>query len=527
MPAIRMLTLASIEPSPTAVQQRRRARYDAAALKELAENIRAVQVIEPIIVRPRAASVGPEGYELIAGERRWRASQQAGLESIPAIVRDLNDGQVLEIQLVENLHREDLHELEEAEGYETLLREHHYNVDELIARIGKSRAYVYTRLKLLSLDKRSREAFYEGKLTAATALLLARIPVTKLQQQALKAITQSWNGEPMPLRIAQRHIQDHYMTHLKEAPFDIKAADLLANVGPCGTCPKRTGNQPELFGDVKGADLCTDPECFAAKRSAWGLKVKAQAKAEGRDVLSGREAKRIAPYGVHSTLQGGFALLDSRCYDNSKGRSYRQLLGKDFKAKTLIEDAESGSMVELIKLSEHSDLLKAEGVRGERGNVSSEGERARRLAVKTETLFRERLFGAIRSKTPPALVGNDLRLVAKALWDMAGHDACLRLVGIWQWAEKGKANEVVYRCDTKIAALSEEQMRRFVIDCALVNEVRASSYDTRKPEKLLMTAKRLKIDIQSLRKTLKGEQLARSSKKVASKDKARVKKTAA
>ena len=70
-------------------------------------------------------------------------------------------------------------------------------------------------------------------------------------------------------------------------------------------------------------------------------------------------------------------------------------------------------------------------------------------------------------------------------------------------------------------------MRRFVIDCALVNEVRASSYDTRKPEKLLMTAKRLKIDIQSLRKTLKSEQLARSSKKVASKDKARVKKTAA
>ena len=108
-------------------------------------------------------------------------------------------------------------------------------------------------------------------------------------------------------------------------------------------------------------------------------------------------------------------------------------------------------MVELIKLSEHSDLLKAEGVRAERGNVSSEGERARRLAVKTETLFRERLFGAIRSKTPPALAGNDLRLVAKALWDMAGHDACIRLVGIWQWAEKGKANEVVYRCDAKIA----------------------------------------------------------------------------
>jgi ParB/RepB/Spo0J family partition protein len=512
MPSIRLLTLSSIEPSSTAVQQRRRARYNAQSLKELAENIKSVHVIEPIIVRPRAVSGAEESFELIAGERRWRASQQAGLELIPAIVRHLDDGQVLEIQLVENLHREDLHELEEAEGYETLMREHHYSVDELITKLGKSRAYVYTRLKLLALDKRSRDAFYAGKLTAATALLLARIPVIKLQQQALKAITQSWNGEPMPLRLAQRHILDHYMTHLKEAPFDIKAADLVPNAGPCGSCPKRTGNQPELFGDVKGADLCTDPECFAAKRSAWGVKVKAQAKAEGRTVLAGKEAKRIAPYGIHSSLQGGFVLLDSRCYEDAKRRSYRQLLGKDFRAKTLIEDTESGSMAELIKLSEHSEALKLVGVRAERTTTSNEGERARRLAIKTETLFRERLFSAIRAKTPAALSGADLRLVAKALWDMAGHDACLRLVGIWQWADKGKAQEAVYRCDAKIASLSEEQLRRFVIDCALVNEVRATSYDTRKPEKLLATAKRLRIDARSLRQALKSEPVAKSSK---------------
>src|ERR1700681_4006801 len=111
--AIRQLALKQIEPSATAVQERRRAHYDAAALKELAQNIKAVQVIEPIIVRPKAGSQEPERFEIVAGERRWRASREAGLEAIPAIVRTLDDGEVLEIQLVENLHREGLHELEE------------------------------------------------------------------------------------------------------------------------------------------------------------------------------------------------------------------------------------------------------------------------------------------------------------------------------------------------------------------------------------------------------------------------------
>jgi ParB/RepB/Spo0J family partition protein len=292
--AIRMLTLASIEPSATTVQERRRSRYDEAALKELAENIKAVQVIEPIIVRPKIGGHDAESFEIVAGERRWRASRQAGLESIPAIVRALDDGQVLEIQLVENLHREGLHELEEAEGYEVLMQQHHYGIEELAAKLGRSRAYLYARLKLLALDKKSRDAFYGGKLTASTALLLARIPVPALQQEALKAITATWNGQPLPFREAQRHIQDHYMTRLKDAPFDTKMPDLVAGAGPCGTCPKLTGNQPELFGDVKNADVCTDTVCYASKRTAWGQRIQTQAKAEGRTVLTGKEAKRIA-----------------------------------------------------------------------------------------------------------------------------------------------------------------------------------------------------------------------------------------
>jgi ParB/RepB/Spo0J family partition protein len=506
---IRNLALANIDPSTTAVQARRRTRYDAAALKELAENIKAVQVIEPIIVRPTSAGKQPERFEIIAGERRWRASREAGLDTIPAIIRVLDDGQVLEIQLVENLHREGLHELEEAEGYETLMQQHHYDIEQLCAKFGRSRAYVYTRLKLLALDKKSREAFYAGKLTASTALLLARIPVLALQHEALKAITATWNGQPLAFKDAQRHIQDHYMTRLKDAPFDAKAGDLVPGIGPCSSCPKLTGNQPELFGDIKSADVCTDPVCFAAKRAAWGERLQAQAKAEGRTVLTGKDAKRIAPYGVNSNLQGGYVSLDQPCYEDEKRRTYRQLLGKEFTSDTVIADPETGRVVEVIKPSDHLEALKAKGLRAERATRGDDSERVRQQAARAETVFRERVFAAVRAKTPASIAAYDLRLLAQALWQTAGHDARVRLVKLWDWAGKSHASDEVHRCDTKILKLEEQELRRFVLDCALISEVRANPYDTRKPVKLLETAKRLRINTDDVRKSLKAEQAAK------------------
>ena len=508
--AIRMLALNSIEPSLTAVQERRRARYDESALKELAANIKAVQVIEPIIVRP-TGSGGGESFEIVAGERRWRASRAAGLDTIPAIVRRLDDRQVLEIQLVENLHREDLHALEEAEGYETLMQQHQYGIEELSLKIGRSRGYVYTRLKLLALDKKSRDAFYAGKLTAATALLLARIPVPALQQEALKAITTTYTGQPLAYKEAQRHIQERYMTRLKDAPFDTKLGDLTPGSGPCSSCPKLTGNQPELFGDIKTADVCTDPVCYGSKRTAWGERVQAQAKADGRTVLTGREAKRIAPYGVHSNLQGGYVSLDQRCYEDAKGRTYRQLLGKKFKSDTVLVDAGSGQVVEIIKPTDHCELFKVKGVKPEQPTGASETERARLKAARTETAFRERLFAAIRAKTPASIAAGDLRLVAMALWQMAGHDSRLRLVKLWNWAPTGKAADMVHRSDAKIGKLDESELRRFVLDCALIGEVRAGQYDTSQPAKLLETAKRLRVDTDNIRKAMKAAEAAKVS----------------
>jgi ParB/RepB/Spo0J family partition protein len=499
--SIRMLALTSITPSETSVQGRRRQRYDAKALNELAENIKAVQVIEPIIVRPKGE--GSEHFELIAGERRWRASQLAHVETIPAIVRPLNDQAVLEIQLVENLHREGLHELEEAEGYEELMRHHRYTLETLASTVGRSRSYVQSRLRLLSLGNAARDAFYKGKLTAATALLVARIPVAELQAQALKEITaQNWRGEPMSYREARQHVEQRYMTRLKGAPFDQKLENLIEDAGACASCPKRTGNQPELFGDIKGGDVCTDPKCFASKRDAYGRQSLAAAKAEGRIVLSAEEAKRIAPHGARFALQGGYIALDERCHEDAKARTFREILGKGYKSETVLRIADTGEMLEIAKRTDIADTLKAKGISADRRQSTSQADRERQKAAKQETEFRGRLLEAIRLKTPKALESADLKLVASALWRQLGHDAQIRLVILWGWADKKKAASAVYQLGPRIAKLAGNELLRFVLDCALVGEVRSSAWDSSRPVGLLDAAKRLRIDVEAIRKSI-------------------------
>lgn len=515
-PSITMLALNAIVVSSTAVQKHRRQRYDKDALAELASNIKAMNVIEPIIVRSLAQPRGAAQYEIVAGERRWLASQKAGLNTIPSIVRALDDHQVLEIQLIENLQREGLHELEEAEGYELLMQTHGYGVDELIAKLGKSRAYIYARIKLLALGKKAREALYAGTLNASTALLLARIPVAKLQEEALKLITSDNYHGSLSFREAQRQIQERYMLRLNDANFDKTDAALVAAAGACGVCPKRTGNQPELFGDVKSADVCTDPDCFASKRAAWGKRIEADATAAGRTVLRGDAAKRIAPHGVHRShggyvsadgLQGGYVALDATHYQDLKQRTYRTLIGKALGDTTLLEDTRSGEFIEIVKFADYADTLKDKGIGAARlsGRNTNNDQRAREKAARIETTWRERVFIAIRAKTPNTIAGADLRLAARALWNAASHDHRVRLVRICDWDGKAKPQEATHAVHKRIDSMTESELRRLLIDCALLGEIHASTWSTGKPEALIATAQRLRIDSGKIRQALKDE----------------------
>jgi ParB family chromosome partitioning protein len=153
--------------------QPRRA-FDEQELAALAESIKAQGILQPILVRRDPDR--PETYEIIAGERRWRAAQLAQLHEVPVIVRELTDRDALEIALVENLQRQDLNGIEEAEAYQRLMDEFHHTQEELARVVGKSRSHVANMLRLLTLSPKIKEFVIEGKLQPGHARVLVNAP---------------------------------------------------------------------------------------------------------------------------------------------------------------------------------------------------------------------------------------------------------------------------------------------------------------------------------------------------------------
>jgi ParB family chromosome partitioning protein len=164
------LPVAVVEPSPT--QPRRH--FDEAALNELADSIRIKGILQPIIVRPRS-----EGrYEIVAGERRWRAAQLAGLHEIPVLIREMTDSDSFEAALIENIQRADLNPVEEAEGYQQLARKFSHTQETIATLTGKSRSHIANLIRILDLPDSAREMVRTGQLSLghAKALLAARDP---------------------------------------------------------------------------------------------------------------------------------------------------------------------------------------------------------------------------------------------------------------------------------------------------------------------------------------------------------------
>lgn len=281
-------TLANIRISPD-----NRKKFNEAALQELAASITSMGVAQPILIRPVTPSIEqPEAFEIVAGERRYRASIIAGRTTIPAMCRILSDLDAAKIRILENLQREDPHPMEEADGYQQLMLQHGYSADQLADEIKKSRSYVFGRLKLCSLTTEVREQFLNDDVSASVALLIARIPVPLLQARALNEILHPLYGEPLSYRRAQQLLQERYMLNLSFAKFPIADAKLLASAGACTTCPKRTGNQPEIFNNIS-ADVCTDPDCLKEKNAALFARQLVDANKLGIPVFEGDEAATI------------------------------------------------------------------------------------------------------------------------------------------------------------------------------------------------------------------------------------------
>lgn len=197
-PSDRKVPIEFISPNP----RNPRRRFSEGELADLASSIKEHGIVQPIVVRPAQGG----RYEIIAGERRWRAAQQAGISQVPVIVREVDDRVALEIAIIENVQRSDLNPVEEASGYQSLIDEHHYTQADLAQVIGKSRSHVANTLRLLKLPTDVRQMLTDGELSAGHArtlvtaenpLALARRIVSEgLSVRQAEALAQTPNANP-------------------------------------------------------------------------------------------------------------------------------------------------------------------------------------------------------------------------------------------------------------------------------------------------------------------------------------------
>lgn len=247
-----------------------REHYSDAELRDLTASIKQHGIQASLNVRPHPTLPGK--YEIIGGFRRHKAGTAAGVEDAPCNVKEMTDDEAYQLMLIDNLHREDIHPLDEGNSFKKLAEKH--TAEEIAGMIHKSKSYVLKRMKLADLILAAQKMFYEDKMTYVQAIQIARLTVPdqeKLLKNCIRSRYMDGGREEKylaPEQEIRNWIQDNVALDLKNAPFDLADATLLIKAGSCDVCPKRTRNQGDLFDNATKNDRCMDPGCFGMKKQA-------------------------------------------------------------------------------------------------------------------------------------------------------------------------------------------------------------------------------------------------------------------
>lgn len=236
--------------------------FDQTHLQELSDSIIKHGILQNVVVRTN----GKKGhYELIAGERRIKAAQMAGLKEVPCTIKTVNDTEFKEIMLIENLQREDIHPLQEATGFQELI-DKKIAIDQIALKVGKSALYVKQRLALLNLSDSGKELFEAYTMKLGHAKILCMFTPDQ-QDEAIDRVMQGDEG----FNYFNHHLDlvaymnQYILNKLEDAPFDTQDPNLIKKAGACTTCPKQTGANTELFACVTQDAKCMDKSCFSNK----------------------------------------------------------------------------------------------------------------------------------------------------------------------------------------------------------------------------------------------------------------------
>jgi ParB family transcriptional regulator, chromosome partitioning protein len=488
--------------------------FEERGLRDLADNIQIHGVLQPIVLRP--SPEGAEGmYELVAGARRLRASKLAGKNTIPATVRNLTDAEASEVRLVENLQRENIHELDEGIGYRSLmeLRPDFYTVETIAAQVAKSPAYIRGRISLTELIPAAQTAFYDGRLTVAHALEIARLQARDQERALMEcfpghrnsgSILKDRKAEVLTIRQLREWIEREIHLDLKHAPFDTEDANLLPAVGACSTCPKRTGNNPLLFPEIKNRSLCTDPTCHQAKIQVFVQLRVAPLVKDGQKPIQISESPSWQVY----------TKAPNTLYDGQYRRAEREGECPHTQVAVVVDGRKAGTVMHVCtdqKCKTHRQFSRYEISPQER-----EQRRKLALAIRVQKEARTRILQAVRQKLPSVLARADFEMVALDYFRRLGHDNHHRLFQVYGWEEKktktswgGMTVDHEKLAETCIHTLTAADLNRFIVACALVPDLYCPGYSSAetlsKEANLIRTAARYKVDASKITATVIAE----------------------
>lgn len=510
------IPVADIEPSPFNPRHVNNAAADA----DLVESVAQVGVTSPVLLRPRPQRdghvdnpFGPQRYELVFGHRRWLAAKTAGLATVPAMIRDLTDADSAQLQAIENLQREDLTAMDEARGYAAVIATHGINKDQLAERIGKSRTHVYNRLKLAELLPEVAQALQDGKISTSTAEQVARIPA-KHQPKALAVALETFPwATQRPFRKVRDELLEKFTLDLKTAIFDTSDAVLLELAGACTTCPKRSGQTPELFGDIiardeplykwgksqhGSADICTDPDCFAAKKKAHLANQRLALEAKGSTVVAGSAA--LAAVDAQGNVKGAYIALSEVKGELAKlKKTPRQVAGVPVDQPTVvtIQNPRDGKTIQAVKRADLADVgakvekhVKAQDKWAEQRKRDAKARAENETKAKALTERHLALLATVRDAAAQVpRTAFDLQLIARVAWagvEYSDRQLLAELHGFKHHADLGK----------RIGSMDVDALGRFCLDCALVHDVKVEPYSlSLQPANLMQAAKHYGVKV--------------------------------
>ena len=419
-------------------------------------------------------------------------------------MRKLSDSECREIQLIENLQRAEIHELDEGIGYRSLmdLKPDFYTVEMVAAQVGKSPSYVKGRVSLTELNPAAQTAFYEGKLTVTHALEIARLQPNDQERAMMEcfpshrstgSILKDRKAEALTVRQLREWIEREIHLDLKNAPFDAENATLVPAAGACTACPKRTGNNPLLFPEIRNKSLCTDPACYQAKVQAFvQLRVEPLVK-EGQEPVQISES---SSWQVRSKAP-------NTLYEGQYRRAERKGDCPQTQAAIIVDGRKAGTILHICadeKCKTHQQFSHYQVSPQER-----EQRRKLALAIRVQKESRSRILQATRQKLPPALARADFEMVALDYFRRLGHDNHHRLFQVYGWEEKkiktswgGNSVDHEKLAEVQIRAMTVADLNRFVVMCSLIPDLYCPGYNSAetpsKEANLMRTAVRYKVD---------------------------------